>query len=74
MQSSQESEIADLARVMLTIIVVLVAGWLIVLWAVVKRPVLAIPATLMIALVVLVGGHDAVALLMSRDSPVNKGE
>jgi S-DNA-T family DNA segregation ATPase FtsK/SpoIIIE len=39
-----------------------VAGWLLLAWAVVKRPVLALPAAAFAGLVVLVGMHDAQAL------------
>jgi hypothetical protein len=49
---------------MLTILVVLFAWPLAVLWAIVKRPVLAIPAVLLVGVVVLIGGHDTQALLL----------
>ncbi|MGH2941736.1 MAG: FtsK/SpoIIIE domain-containing protein, partial [Solirubrobacteraceae bacterium] len=44
------------------VIVVLVAWWLLLAWAIAKRPILAIPVALFTALVVLVGMHDAQAL------------
>src|SRR4051794_2636673 len=64
MPSSQEGGIAEIAQIMVAILLVLVAGWLLVLWAIVKHPILAIPAALVVGLVVLVGGHDAEALLV----------
>ena len=44
--------------------VVLVAGWLLLAWAIVKRPVLALPVAAFAGLVVLVGMHDAQALVI----------
>jgi hypothetical protein len=64
MQSPAEGEIAGVAQILITVVVALVAGPLLVLWAVVKRPLLAIPAVLFVGLVMLVGGHDALALLL----------
>jgi S-DNA-T family DNA segregation ATPase FtsK/SpoIIIE len=64
MQSPAEGEIAGVAQILITVVVALIAGPLLVLWAVVKRPLLAIPAVLFVGLVVLVGGHDALALLL----------
>jgi S-DNA-T family DNA segregation ATPase FtsK/SpoIIIE len=44
------------------LLVALVAGWLLVAWAVVKRPVLAIPTAVFVGLCVWIGGHDALAV------------
>jgi len=44
--------------------VVLFAGWLLLAWAVVKRQILGVPAAVFVGLVVLVGMHDAQALVI----------
>jgi DNA segregation ATPase FtsK/SpoIIIE, S-DNA-T family len=51
-----------LVRTVVIVVVVLVAGWLLLVWAVVKRPLLGIPVAVFAGLVVLVGMHDAQAL------------
>jgi len=61
---AQESQVSDVARVLLTVIVVLVAWWALLTWAIVKRPILAVPAVGFVGLVVLVGWHDAQALVV----------
>jgi hypothetical protein len=55
--------IGGMVRMILIVIVVLVAGWLLLAWAVVKRPILAVPVAMFAALVLLVGMHDAQALV-----------
>ena len=62
--ASPQGQVGDIARIMLTILVVLFAWPLVLLWAIVKRPVLAVPAVLLVSLVVLIGGHDTQALLL----------
>src|SRR3978361_80588 len=49
-------------RILLTVLVGLFAGWLLLAWMVVKRPILALPVIAFTALVLLVGMHDAQAL------------
>jgi S-DNA-T family DNA segregation ATPase FtsK/SpoIIIE len=64
MGSSPQGQVGDIARIMVTILVVVFAWPLVLLWAVLRRPRLAIPAVLLVGLVVLVGGHDAQALVL----------
>ena len=52
----------DLAGVLVFLAVALVAGWLLVAWAVVKRPILSVPVAVYVGLVVWLGAHDAQAL------------
>jgi S-DNA-T family DNA segregation ATPase FtsK/SpoIIIE len=55
----------DIGAIVSTIVIVVVVvlfGWLLLLWAIVKRPVLALPVAAFAGLVVLVGMHDAQAL------------
>jgi S-DNA-T family DNA segregation ATPase FtsK/SpoIIIE len=51
-----------IVNTIIIVVVVLVAGWLLLAWAIIKRPVLALPTALFAGLVVLVGLHDAQAL------------
>jgi DNA segregation ATPase FtsK/SpoIIIE, S-DNA-T family len=53
-----------LADALVGVLVVLVAWWLLVLWAVVRRPILAVPVAAVAGLVWWVGGHDAEALVI----------
>jgi S-DNA-T family DNA segregation ATPase FtsK/SpoIIIE len=53
-----------MVRMIVIVVVVLVAGWLLLAWAIVKRPVLAVPVAIFTALVLLVGMHDAQALVI----------
>jgi DNA segregation ATPase FtsK/SpoIIIE, S-DNA-T family len=67
MQSSQpvaqrQPPPRDLADVFMFLAVALVAGWLLVIWAIVKRPILSVPAAVFGGLVVWLGEHDAQAL------------
>jgi S-DNA-T family DNA segregation ATPase FtsK/SpoIIIE len=55
-------DIGGIVNTIIIVVVVLVAGWLLLAWAIVKRPVLALPVALFTGLVVLVGMHDAQAL------------
>ena len=56
--------IGGLVRTIVIVVVVLVAGWVLLAWAVVKRPILAIPVAGFTALLLLVGMHDAQALVI----------
>jgi len=62
MKGVEAPPIGGLVRAIVIVLVVLLAGWLLLTWAVVKRPLLAIPAAVFVGLVVLVGMHDAQAL------------
>ncbi len=69
MQSSQpvarrQPPPRDLAGVFVFLAVALVAGWLLVVWAVVKRPILSVPIAAYVGLVVWLGEHDAQALVL----------
>ncbi|MGI9100769.1 MAG: FtsK/SpoIIIE domain-containing protein [Solirubrobacteraceae bacterium] len=44
--------------------IVLLAGWLLMVWAIVKRPLLSVPLAAYIALVIWLGPHDAQALVV----------
>ena len=62
MKGVEAPPIGGLVRAIVIVLAVLLAGWLLLTWAVVKRPLLAIPAAVFVGLVVLVGMHDAQAL------------
>jgi S-DNA-T family DNA segregation ATPase FtsK/SpoIIIE len=69
MQSSQPVVVQrqrprGLADAFVMLFVALVAGWLLVVWAVVKRPILSIPVAVYVGLVVWLGAHDAQALAL----------
>jgi S-DNA-T family DNA segregation ATPase FtsK/SpoIIIE len=69
MQSSQpvarrQPPPRDLADVFVCLAIALVAGWLLVAWAIVKRPILSVPVAAYVGLVVWLGGHDAQALAL----------
>jgi DNA segregation ATPase FtsK/SpoIIIE, S-DNA-T family len=55
-------DIGGIVRAIVIVVVVLFCGWLLLAWAVIKRPLLALPAAAFTALVLLVGVHDAQAL------------
>jgi len=55
-------DIGGIVRAIVIVVVVLFFGWLLLAWAVVKRPLLALPIAAFTALVLLVGMHDAQAL------------
>jgi S-DNA-T family DNA segregation ATPase FtsK/SpoIIIE len=55
-------DIGGIVRTIVIVVVVLVCGWLLLAWAIVKRPLLALPLAAFTALVLLVGMHDAQAL------------
>jgi hypothetical protein len=57
-------EIGGMVRAIVIVVVVLLVGWLLLAWAVLKRPILAIPVVLFTGLVLLVGMHDAQALVI----------
>jgi S-DNA-T family DNA segregation ATPase FtsK/SpoIIIE len=56
--------IGGMVRAIVIVVVVLVVGWLLLAWAVLKRPIVAIPVALFTALMLLVGMHDAQALVI----------
>jgi S-DNA-T family DNA segregation ATPase FtsK/SpoIIIE len=62
MKGVEAPPIGGIVRAIVIVLVVLVAGWLLLAWAIVKRPILAVPVALFTALVLLVGMHDAQAL------------
>jgi len=62
MKGVEAPPIGGLVRAILIVLVVLFAGWLLLAWAVLKRPILALPVAAFTGLVVLVGMHDAQAL------------
>src|SRR5258708_7767563 len=51
-----------LADALVGVLVALVAWWLVVVWVVIRRPILAVPIAMVAGLVALVGAHDAEAL------------
>jgi S-DNA-T family DNA segregation ATPase FtsK/SpoIIIE len=55
-------DVGRIVNAIVVVVVVLLAGWLLLAWAIVKRPVLALPVAAFTGLVVLVGMHDAQAL------------
>jgi S-DNA-T family DNA segregation ATPase FtsK/SpoIIIE len=55
-------DVGGIVNTIVIVVVVLVAGWLLLAWAIIKRPVLALPTATFAALVMLVGLHDAEAL------------
>jgi S-DNA-T family DNA segregation ATPase FtsK/SpoIIIE len=55
-------DVGGIVNTIVVVMVVLLAGWLLLARAIVKRPVLALPAAAFAGLVVLVGLHDAEAL------------
>jgi S-DNA-T family DNA segregation ATPase FtsK/SpoIIIE len=55
-------DIGGIVNTIIIVVVVLVAGWLLLAWAIVRRPLLALPVATFTALVVAVGLHDAEAL------------
>jgi S-DNA-T family DNA segregation ATPase FtsK/SpoIIIE len=69
MQSSQPVVVQrqrprGLVDVFVMLFVALVAGWLLVVWAVVKRPILSVPVAVYVGLVMWLGAHDAQALAL----------
>jgi S-DNA-T family DNA segregation ATPase FtsK/SpoIIIE len=54
----------DLADVFVFLAIALVAGWLLVVWAVVKRPVLSVPVAAYVGLVVCLGAQGAQDLVL----------
>jgi S-DNA-T family DNA segregation ATPase FtsK/SpoIIIE len=53
-----------LADVFVVLAIALVAGWLLLAWAIVKRPILSLPAAAGAGLVVWLGAHDAQAIAL----------
>ncbi len=49
---------------LIVLVIVLLAGWLLMVWAIVKRPLLSVPLAAYIALVIWLGPHDAQALVV----------
>jgi len=62
MKGVEAPPIGGLIRAIIVVAVVLFAGWLLLAWAVVKRPILGLPVAAFTGLVLLVGMHDAQAL------------
>jgi len=62
MNGVEAPPIGGLVRTALIVVVVLFAGWLLLAWVLIKRPLLGIPAAVFVGLVLLVGMHDAQAL------------
>jgi S-DNA-T family DNA segregation ATPase FtsK/SpoIIIE len=62
MKGVEAPPIGGLIRAIIIVAVVLFAGWLLLAWAVVKRPILGLPVAAFTGLVLLVGMHDAQAL------------
>jgi len=62
MNGVEAPPIGGFVRAALIVLVVLFAGWLLLAWVLIKRPLLGIPAAAFVALVLLVGMHDAQAL------------
>ena len=56
--------IGGIVNAVVVVLVVLLFGWFILAWAVLKRPILALPVAGFVGLVVLVGSHDAQALVL----------
>jgi len=54
----------DLVDVFVVLVIVLVAGWLLVAWAIVKRPILSVPVAAYVGVVVWLGERDAQALVV----------
>ena len=54
----------DLADVFVVLAIALVAGWLLLAWAIVKRPILSLPAAAGAGLVVWLGARDAQAIAL----------
>jgi S-DNA-T family DNA segregation ATPase FtsK/SpoIIIE len=55
-------DVGGIVNAIVLVVVVLLVGWLLLAWAIAKRPVLVLPAAMFTGLVVLVGMHDAQAL------------
>jgi len=62
MNGVEAPPIGGFVRAALTVLVVLFAGWLLLAWVLIKRPLLGIPVAVFVGLVLLVGMHDAQAL------------
>jgi S-DNA-T family DNA segregation ATPase FtsK/SpoIIIE len=62
MKGVEAPPIGGLIRAIIVVAVVLFAGWLLLAWAVVRRPILGLPVAVFTGLVLLVGMHDAQAL------------
>ena len=70
MKGVEAPPIGGLIRAIVIVLVVLFAGWLLLAWAVLKRPVLALPVAAFTGLVVLVGMHDAQHRLLGANDQV----
>ncbi|MEA2496700.1 MAG: segregation ATPase FtsK/SpoIIIE, family, partial [Thermoleophilaceae bacterium] len=55
-------DIGGIVNTVVMVLVVLFFGWVLLAWAIVKRPILALPVAAFTALVLAVGMHDAQAL------------
>ncbi|MEA2129488.1 MAG: hypothetical protein QOJ85_2379, partial [Solirubrobacteraceae bacterium] len=61
---AQQRRPRGLADALVGVLVVLVAWWLLVIWAVIKRPILGVPVAMVAGLVAWLGAHDAEALVI----------
>jgi hypothetical protein len=66
-------DLGGIVNTIVIVVVVLVAGWLLLAWVIVKRPVLALPVAAFTGLVLLVGMHDAQALAIYAWSACGSG-
>src|SRR4051812_1055487 len=57
-------DVGGIVTTIVVVVVVLVFGWLLLAWTLLKRPLLAVPVAAFAGLVVLVGAHDAQALVI----------
>src|SRR3954466_164075 len=57
-------DVGGIVATVVLVIVVLLAWWLVLAWAIIRRPLLALPVAVFVGLVVLVGMHDAQALVI----------
>ncbi len=55
-------DIGGIVRAVVIVVAVLFFGWLLLAWAVIKRPILALPVAAFTGLVLLMGMHDAQGL------------
>jgi len=62
MNGVEAPPIGGLVRTALIVVAALFAGWLLLAWVLIKRPLLGVPAAVFVGLVLLVGMHDAQAL------------
>jgi len=64
MKGVEAPPIGGMVRAIVVVLVVLLFGWFLLAWAVIKRPIMALPAAALVGPVALVGSHDAQALML----------